>query len=78
MEDVKEVVRKARKFMKATGDHKSWATEKEMLALLAAGAQVIRTFQQNEESYVTEATYEGIHFINTSRYPLIPTNSTFH
>ena len=79
MIDVKEVIREAKQYREASGDHKSWATEEEMLALIAAGARLIHwNFEQCDGTYVTEVIYEKPYFTNTSRNPLILTNPIDH
>ncbi|MEK7659565.1 MAG: hypothetical protein AAB338_02880 [Patescibacteria group bacterium] len=78
--DVEKIVREAKKFMETSGDHKSWATEREMIALIAAGAQVIKDVRESN-TYILEVIYKGIWFIHVSRNPFIPTvpiNSTIH
>ncbi|MEK7203650.1 MAG: hypothetical protein AAB627_01060, partial [Patescibacteria group bacterium] len=72
MVSAEEIVRAAKQSMEASGDHKCWARKEEMLALIAAGARVIRNFQQYNGTYVIEVIYEEISFTHTSRDPLLP------
>ncbi len=78
MVSAEKIVRAAKQFMEASGDRKCWVIREEMLALIAAGARVIRNLQQYDGTYVIEVIYEEICFTHTSRDPLLPKTLAIH
>ena len=70
--DAKEIVKEARQQFAQNHDKKQWVRREEMDCLIAAGARIIIKNGKTEgRIYVTEAIFEGIHFITAGPEPLI-------
>ena len=74
--DLDAIVREARETIEAFHDEKVWAGREEMDAIIEAGAQIIQNRRQISGGHVTEVIFNGIHFIHSSSYPLIPNISS--
>ena len=68
--DLKRVAQEGRETVEMFHDKKAWAGEKEMKAMLEAGAQVVQSQRQIGGDFVIEVIFDGIHFVHTNKVPL--------
>lgn len=71
--DLEKIVELGKMHKEMTGDHKTWIDEDTMRALVLAGALVIVNRKETNGNHLTEVFFRGLHFINVSLLPLIPT-----